>query len=234
MKKLLLCAFAMLLVASAASAAVLWDQSNLKAVLSGNQIVGEGSVNLASNACSQISGNTRVHNTSDVTFSQAVQLTSISIWEKEGNVQTATQAYLSILPFTGPSPTVPSDSLFNTAKLVPITVAAPALQNGVMCVKVTATWNRGALPAGNYWVSLTPRHNIGVFPYSVHYVTDGPIVGQPTRAIEACTVNSNWFTPLGPPTTPDGYDYSLHIEGNYINPTPTNSTTWGRMKMLYR
>jgi hypothetical protein len=223
MKKLLLCAFAMLLVASAASAAVLWDQSNLKPN-------GEGSVNLASNGCSQISGNTRAHNTSDVTFAQPVQITSISIWESAGNVQAATQAYLSIFPYTGPVPGVPSDSLYNTAKLVPIIVSAPALQNGLSSVKVTATWNRGPLPAGSYWVSLTPRHNLGIFPYSVHHVTEGPIVGQPTRVIDACTVNSNWLTPLNPPS----YDYSLRIEGNYVEPTPTASTSWGRMKMLYR
>jgi hypothetical protein len=223
MKKLLLCAFAMLLVASAASAAILWDQSNLNPN-------GDGSVNLASNACSQISGNTRVHNTSDVTFPQPVIITSISIWEKAGNVQTATQAYLSIFPKTGPFPTLPSDSLYNPTKLVTITVAAPALQNGLSCVKVTANVNR-VLPAGDYWISLTPRHNIGIFPYSIHHMTLGPIVGAPTRAIEACTVNSTWFTPLDS-VYPGGLDYSIRVEGDF--PVPTNSTTWGRLKFIYR
>jgi hypothetical protein len=210
---------AFLLSASVAGAAVLWDQSNVNPN-------GEGSVNLASNTCSQISGNTRAHNTSDVTFPQPVVITSISIWESAGNVQAATQAYLWIGPKTGPFPTVPSDSLYNVNRLVNIT-ATSVTQNGLPCIKVTANVNR-VLPAGDYWVSLTPRHNLGVFPYSVHHVTTGPIIGDPTRVIVACTVNSNWSTPLSPPS----YDYSLRIEGDF--PTPTSGTTWGRIKSFYR
>jgi hypothetical protein len=219
MKKLLLSAVAMLLVASAASATVIWDQSNVN-------ISGEGSVNLASNACSQISGNTRAHNTSDVSFPVPVNVSSITIWETFGNVQAATQAYLWIGAKTGPFPTVPSDSLFNTARLVPIT-ATTVTQNGLSCVKVTANVSR-FLPAGDYWVSLTPRHNLGIFPYSVQLVTTGPIVGDPTRVIIACTSNSDWTTPLSPPT----WDYSLRIDGDFA--VPTTPTTWGRLKSLYR
>jgi hypothetical protein len=221
MKKLLLSAFTMLLVASAASAVVLWDQSNLNAL-------GDGTVNLASNGCSQISGNTRLHNTSDVTFSTTVAITSITIYETTGNVQAATQAYLWIGPKTGPFPTVPSDSLYNASRLVTITAAAPATVNGVPnVVAVTANVNR-VLSAGDYWVSLTPRHNLGIYPYSWHIYTDGPIVGSPTRMIEACTVNTNWLTPLDPP----GYDYSLKIVGDL--PVPAAGTTWGRLKSFYR
>lgn len=220
MKKLLLTAFAMLLVASTASAVVLWDQSNVNPN-------GEGSVNLASNACSQISGNTRVHNTSDVTFSTSVFISSITIYESFGNVQAATQAYLWIGPKTGAFPTVPSDSLYNAGRLVPIT-ATTVTQNGLSCVAVTASGLNRTLPAGDYWVSLTPRHNIGVFPYSVHLVTTGPIVGAPTCAVAACTPNSTWYNPLSPPT----YDYSLKIEGDL--PVPAAGTTWGRLKSFYR
>jgi hypothetical protein len=36
------------------------------------------------------------------------------------------------------------------------------------------------LPAGDYWISLTPRHNRGIFPYTVHLVTSGPVIGDPT------------------------------------------------------
>ena len=224
MKKLLLCAFAMLLVASTASAAILWDQSNVNPN-------GEGSLNLGSNTCSQLSGNTRVHNTSDVSFPQPVIITSISIWESAGNVQAATQAYLSIFPKTGPFPTVPSDSLYNPSKLVTIT-ATNVTQNGLACIKVTASGLNRVLPAGDYWISLTPRHNRGsLFPWTVHHVTMGPIVGAPTRAIEACTVNSNWITPLDPPYV-GGLDYSLRVEGDF--PVPTHNTTWGRIKFIYR
>jgi hypothetical protein len=93
---------------------------------------------------------------------------------------------------------------------------------------VTAANLTRALAPGDYWVSLTPRHNLGLFPYSVHRVTAGPIVGDPTRAIEACTVNSNWFTPLSPPT----WDYSLRIEGEL--PVPAVESSWGLLKSTYR
>ena len=226
MKKLLLSAFAMLTVASAASAVVLWDQTNLNPN-------GDGSVNLGSNACSQISGNTRVHNTSDVTFATPVVVTSITILESPGNVQAATQAFLWIGQKTGPFPTVPSDSLYNLTvglRLVPITVGPITVVNGVSCVAVKTTLNR-ALAAGDYWISLTPRQNLGIFPYNIHLITSGPIVGSPTRAIEACTVNSNWFTPLDGPY-PGGLDYSIKVEGDL--PVPSINSTWGRLKAFYQ
>ena len=84
------------IVASGASAAVLWDQSNW------NQ-VNEGSLNLASTSCSQISGNTKVHIANDVHFSSPVTITTVRIYETAGNVQAATQAYLWIAPKTGPN-----------------------------------------------------------------------------------------------------------------------------------
>ena len=226
MKKLLLSAFAMLTVASAASAVVLWDQTNLNPN-------GDGSVNLGSNACSQISGNTRVHNTSDVSFATPVVITSITIYETPGNVQAAPTAFLWIGNKTGPFPTVPSDSLYNTTaglRLVPITVGPVTSINGVNCVAVKATINR-ALAAGDYWISLTPRQNLGVFPYNIHLFTDGPIVGSPTRAIEACTVNSNWLTPLESVYT-GGRDYTLKVEGDL--PVPSINSTWGRLKAFYQ
>jgi hypothetical protein len=212
----------LMLVANSAMAIVLWDQSNLVAN-------GDGSLNLASNSCSQISGNTRIHNTSDVSFPQPVILTKITIFESAGNVQAATQAYLSILPKTGPFPTVPSDSLYNPSHLVNIT-ATPVTQNGLSCIAVSCTLNK-VLPAGDYWISLTPRHNRGIFPYTVHHYTQGPIIGVPTRAIDACTVNSNWFTPLES-FNPAGFDYSIRVEGDF--PVPANSSTWGRLKTIYR
>jgi hypothetical protein len=220
MKKLLLTAFAMLLVASAASAVVLWDQSNLNAG-------GEGSLNLSSNSCSQISGNTKLHTASDVTFSTSVVLTSVTVYESYGNVQAATQAYLWIAPKTGSLPTTSSDLVNNAANLVTIT-ATNATVNGVACVAVTASGLSRSLPAGDYWVSLTPKHSLGMFPYTVHLVTDGPVYGAPTCAVSACTVNSSWAVPLAPAS----WDYSLKIEGDM--PVPVDGSTWGRVKSIYR
>src|SRR5512145_998468 len=51
----------LLSLAPNASAVVLWDQSNWNTLT-------EGSLNLSSNSCSAISGNTKIHTASDVHF----------------------------------------------------------------------------------------------------------------------------------------------------------------------
>ena len=86
-----------LLLATAAGADVLWDQSNWNTNT-------EGSVDLSSTSCSQISGNTKVHIANDVTFTSPVVIRSVRIYETSGNVEAATQGYLWITPKTGPLP----------------------------------------------------------------------------------------------------------------------------------
>ena len=205
-----------LATASGAGAVVLWDQTNLHPL-------GEGSIDLSSNSCSAINGNTKQHVANDVHFDNPVTITTVRIYEKQGNVQTATQAYLWIAPKTGPLPTALSTEVNNAVNIVPITTS---LDGSV--VVVTASGLNKSLPAGDYWVSLTPRHSLGIFPYSVHFVTSGPIVGDPSPSIVACTSNSNWFHALAPNT----YDYAIKIEGDI--PTPTNRMTVGSIKHIYR
>jgi hypothetical protein len=204
--------------ATAAGAAVLWDQSNWNAAL-------DGTVDLSSNSCSQISGNTKVHIASDVHFSGPVTITAVRIYESPGPVQTATQAYLWIAPKTGPQPTTISTDVNNAANLVPITTTTLA---GGTVVEVSATGLSRSLPAGDYWVALTPRHSLGLFPYSWHMYTAGPVVGDPSTAIVACTTNSTWIYPLDP-TRPD---YTIKIEGDAV--VPTLHSSWGRVKSIYR
>jgi hypothetical protein len=211
---------ALLTFASAAGATVLWDQSNV------NQ-GGEGSVNLASNSCSQISGNTKAHVASDVHFDNPVVISSVTVYETPGNVQAATLAYLYIAPKTGPLPTDNSSVIEVAANQHSMTATSVTIGT-LSCVAVKVSGLSISLPAGDYWVSLTPRHNLGVFPYSVQLVTDGPIVGDPSAVIVACTANSNWTHPLDPAL----WDYSLKIEGDM--PVPTMQQSWGRLKMIYR
>lgn len=207
-------------LATAAGAAVLWDQSNWNTI-------GEGSVNLSSNSCSPISGNTKVHTANDVTFTSPVTITAVNIYEAPGNVEAATQAFLWIAPKTGSQPTAASTDVNNVANQVPITISYET--NGdVTAVVVTASGLNISLPAGDYWVSLTPRHSLGFYPYTVHLVTSGPVLGAPTSAIEACSPNSTWFEPLAPTS----YDYAIKIEGD--QPVPAVSKTWGGIKSLYR
>ena len=203
--------------ATAASAAVLWDQSALNATL-------DGTIDLSSTSCSQISGNTKIHLASDVHFNTPVTITAVRIYETPGNVQAATQAYLWIAPKTGSIPTTISSDINNAANIVPITVSAAV--GGV--VTVSATGLSRSLPAGDYWVSLTPRHSLGLFPYTWHIYAAGPAVGDPTAAIVACTVNSTWAYPLDP----NRPDYSIKIEGDI--PVPTLKSSWSRVKSIYR
>jgi len=203
--------------ATAASAAVLWDQSNLNATL-------DGTIDLSSTSCSQISGNTKVHIASDVHFDNPVVISAVRIYETPGNVQAATQGYLWIAPKTGSLPTGSNTDVEAAAILVPI-VVSPVV-GGV--VTVSAQGLSRSLPAGDYWVSLTPRHSLGLFPYTWHIYSAGPVVGNPSAAIVACTANSNWVYPLDP----NRPDYSIKIEGDI--PVPTLHSSWSRVKSIYR
>jgi len=203
--------------ATAASAAVLWDQSNLNATL-------DGTIDLSSTSCSQISGNTKVHIASDVHFDNPVVISAVRIYETPGNVQAATQAYLWITPKTGALPTGSNTDVEAAAILVPI-VVSPVV-GGV--VTVSAQGLSRSLPAGDYWVSLTPKHSLGTFPYTWHIYAAGPVVGNSSAAIVACTANSNWVYPLDP----NRPDYSIKIEGDI--PVPTLHSSWSRVKSIYR
>ena len=212
---LLLC-----LAAPAGAQVVLWDQSDWNTNT-------EGSLNLSSTSCSQLSGNTKLHTASDVHFASPVHITSISIYETPGNVDAATQAYLWIAPKTGPLPTALSSDVNNAANIVPITVSS--VSNGAVVARmVTAAGLNINLPAGDYWVSLTPRHSRGLFPYTVHLITSSAVVGDAGPSIEACVVNSNWLYALNPAQP----DYSIKILGDF--PVPTMASSWGRVKAIYR
>ena len=215
--RLIAAACALLLsLASVAGAEVLWDQSNWDQP--GTPGEDDGSVNLSSNSCNQISGNTKAHTACDVHFDSPVRITTVRIYEKRGNVEAATTARLWIYPKTGPLPTTPGDSLELPSLIVPITAVlegtAPSL-----AVRVTAGGLDVELPAGDYWVSLTPIHNLGLFPYTIHFHTAGPVIGDPTVAINACPPPLGpgpWVYPLDPIKRPD---YAIKIEGEVRRPT---------------
>jgi len=210
----------LLSLATTAGAAVLWDQSNWNSLL-------EGSVNLSSTSCSQISGNTKAHTANDVHFDGPVHITTVRIYETLGNVQAASQAYLWIAPKTGTLPTAVSTDLEQAALSKPITVATETIGGKTVAVVTCANLSID-LPAGDYWVSLTPRHSLGTFPYTVHLVTGGPIIGDPTPTVVACTANTNWVYNLAPTM----YDYAMKIEGD--QPVPALQQSWGKVKTLYR
>lgn len=197
----------LLLMASVAGAEVLWDQSSLMPTPY------DGAVDESATACNQISGNTKVHIASDVHFDTPVHITTVRIYETPGNVQAATAAFLWIQPKSSVLPTTSSDSLELASLQVPITAVTEGVGQAQF-VRVSATGLDIELPAGDYWVSLTPRHNLGVFPYTFHIIAAGPVIGDPAPSIVACTVNSNWI--YSHPAHPD---YAMKIEGEFHGPT---------------
>jgi hypothetical protein len=207
--RLIASATALLLsLASAAGAEVLWDQSSLMPTPY------DGSFDESANSCNQISGNTKIHVANDVHFDNPVHITAVRIYETPGNVQTATQAYLWIHPKNSVLPTTSSDSLelpSTQVNISAVTVGTGAAQY----VRVSATGLDIELPAGDYWVSLTPRHNHStIIPYTFHIMAAGPVIGDPGAAIVDCTVNSNWSYPL-----PTHSDFAMKIEGEVHRPT---------------
>jgi len=209
--RLIAAATAVLLsLASAAGAEVLWDQSNWDPALN-------GTVDLSSASCSPVSGNTKVHVANDVHFDAPVHITTVRIYETIGAVQTATQALLWIHPKNGVLPTTVSDSL----ELAGLNVNITAVSETPQVVRVSATGLDIELPAGDYWVSLCPKHSYGgVAPYTYHLITSGPVIGDPSPAIVACTSNSNWVYPLDP----NRPDYAIKIEGEIHRPLATAPT----------
>ncbi len=222
MKKLMIALCLVALAASGASADVLWDQSNW-------DTSGDGFVNMAWTSCNMISGNTKVHQANDVTFASDVVISSITIYETEGNGNafSATQGYLWIAPKTGSLPTVGSDVVNNAANLVNIS-SAYVEKDGVFGVAITASGLNLALPAGSYWVSLTPRCSAGFWPWSVLCFSSDGILGDSTKFIEACAVNSNW----GDLFAPDTHDGAFKVEGSVV--VGTENESWGGIKALYR
>lgn len=224
MMKLMTALCLVALVASGATAEVLWDQSNWLAN-------GDGFLNNSATSCSMISGETKMHTAMDVSFATDVFVQSITIYETYGNdrLAMATQAYLWIAPKTGSLPTAASNEVNNAANLVSIS-SVTVVKDGIAGMEVTASGLAIDLAAGDYWVSLTPVHNRGIYPYSVHCFSADGVVGDPTPVIVACTVNSDWIYRYAPDIN---YDTALKIEGTAAV-IPADDTQWGGVKALYR
>src|SRR5262245_10640058 len=201
-------------MASAAGAEVLWDQSSLIPTPY------DGHYDESATSCSPTNGNTKLHIANDVHFDRPVHITTVRTYEGVGNVQTATQAYLWIHPKNGVLPTTSSDSLELAGIVVDITPVTVGPNGPTQYVRVSATGLDIELPAGDYWVSLTPRHSHGLNPpNSFHIMAAGPVIGDPSPTINACTLNSNWFYAL-----PSHLDYTIKIEGDFFGPTVTAPT----------
>jgi len=218
MKKLLLTIAALALMAGAASADVLWDQSNV-------DLQYAGFWNSQSGCGLDWSGAT-VFAANDIMIYDEVTIESITTWydKFEMGIEAATQAYLWIAPKAGSLPVSGVDDPVAQGTLVPVTVDLTDPNFYV----VHADGLNEMLSPGNYWIALTP-----IFPsgfWGANYNTRClDSWGDDTASWEICAqINDQIWQNVNP-----GMDASIMIEGS-VRAVPVEGETWGGLKALYR
>ena len=167
-----------------------------------------------------------VHSASDVHIWDYVTINRITTWYTPFNFDTgaATQAYLYIAPKTGPLPIDGVDLPQENGSLITITVTQNP-NDGTWVVEASGL--SISLAPGDYWVSLTPILPSGPFGGDTHIRAMGSW-GDPSTFYEYCNGGTSTWT-----VVPDPLDLSLRIEGA-IDIVPTETTTWGETKALFR
>jgi hypothetical protein len=209
----LVAAVAALLVclASAAGAAVLWDQSALDP--NGNSIP---------NSKSPGFGGFTIYSVNDITVpASGWVINSISSYWSDWNYSWysggAPTGYLIIMPKTGSVPVgTPS-----TSTVVALTWVDGAV--GPNIGTMTAGGLNVPLVPGDYWITVSPIGPAGIdganlqWPSTTHLGSD--VSAFDTGAWHA-------YNP--------GEDGAFKIEGQSNDPTPSLHSTWGSIKALYR
>lgn len=202
---------------SLAQADVLWDQSDYDAL-------GMQSWYDSKSGCPPF-GKT-VHSASDIHVWDYVTVSKITTWYTPFNSGTgsATQAYLYITPKTGPLPVDGVDLPEENGTLIAIT-ATPNPNDGTFVIEASGL--AISLAPGDYWVSLTPILPRGPWGPDTHLRALGSW-GVPSTSYEYCAM-----TPSAWAVLPEPLDLSILIEGS-IDIVPTESTSWGATKALFR
>lgn len=216
MMRLLLALTALLVVATGAQAAVLWDQSDYDAL---NQLGMWDAVA----GCAPFGGS--VHYAQDFRVHDHITIHKITTWYTAFNFDTASavEAYLYVAPKVGPLPIDGVDLPQENGTLIPITVTTDP--NGFF--EIVADGLSIPLGPGDYWVSLTPILPEGGFfgpDFHLRALTNW---GHPSAWYEYC----GQFAPAWGVNV-DGFDASIRLEGS-IDVVPTESASWGHVKALY-
>lgn len=215
MKKLLFTIAALTFLVSAASADILWDQSDLVADWSGYWDSESG--------CG-FSGAT-IHAATDFWTGDEVTVESVTVYYDPAfpfETEAVTYAYLMIAPKTGPLPVTGVDIPNET--LVPVTVT----MGSSGAYEITASGLSEYLTQGEYWITLSPLMAAGGYGVPSFHTASTVYWGDPTAIIEYC----GFFAPAWSEHTP-GQDASILIEGT-VNVVPNAETTWGDMKNMFR
>ena len=222
MKKLhtisaVLAVLTVLAAAGAAPAAVLWDQSDYDA---------QGMASWFDSVSGCFPFGSTVHAANDIHVWDHVTIQRITTWYTPFNFDTGagTEAYLYITPKTGDLPVDATDLPQQGGTLVGITVTQNP-DNGMWIV--VADGLSVSLAPGDYWVSLTPILPSGPWGGDTH-LRALSAWGVPSAYYEYCGEGASTWTAV-----PDSGDLSLLIEGT-VDIVPTESTTWGGAKALFR
>lgn len=220
MKKLLITLAAISLIASGATAEVLWDQSGIDATFS---------VYDSESGCGGMMGST-IHAADDFMVGDQVTVEQITTYYglTSGDMTWLTQAYLSITPKTG---TLPTEDPHVASYLVPITVSVvdPG-DGGPWYHEVVAAGLSIALMPGEYWVSLTPaNYSAGPAGPNYHYGSTMSW-GNELAIYEFCGMfgDGPWVNYFNP-----GHDFAFKIEGS-IDVVANEDESWSNLKALYR
>jgi hypothetical protein len=201
-------ALALSTLATAAGAAVLWDQSTIDP--NGPGIVGSYSPGF---------GGFVAHTVNDITVpAEGWHVTSITQYYAGFNYAwtNLTLGYVNIQPKSGALPTAAV-----SAVQVPMSCVISGDYQGQPIFAVTAALNLDLVP-GSYWVGLTPIAPAGLDGANLMWATT--TIGSPVAT----------FLSPGPWDVFYGdYDSTFRVEGDVNAPVPTAATTWGRLKAMY-
>lgn len=215
MKKVLLTIAALVMMTTAANAMVLWDQAPDTDLA----ILGEGYPDSYSIG---FFGNVIVYGACDFNLGIDATITSVTTYYTASGqwVPGTYDALLDVYTKTGPSPITGTDDPLATG----VTVSVTLTDNGDGTMSLTATGLSLSLTAGDYWIMMSPT------------IADGPSFREfHAPALAAWGDDSNVIEFggfFGPAWGPAGMDGAITIEGD--SAVPTEDTTWGQFKAIYR
>lgn len=203
------------MLASAAGAATLWDQTDFDPW-------GAGFYNSESGAPPM---GITMHTVGDVTVDCGWLVTSITQYYSALDMmwgEGITQGYLHVYPKTGPLPIDGVDDP-TADPLVPVS----AVLNGDHWV-VTASGLSIDLMPGSYWIGFTPIAPGGMWGPEIHLSSMSAPIGDASASYDPYGMPVAWmnFNP--------GVDTAVLIEGEVTGPSGTENATWGRIKALYQ
>ena len=212
-----LLASTLLLLAVAANAAVLWDQSTIDPFDAGYFDMVAGGPPFGST----------VYTVSDVTVpAPGWVVSSVAIYASNFDFDSwagITTARLNIFPKSGPAPLATNDPTLGTSVPVVLTSFGDYWE-------IKATGLSNVLPPGDYWIGLTPN---APNANELHIKFLGAGVGSPSYSWDKFGFPApSWG--IGPFPGASTGDASFKVEGVVSGPVPTAKTTWARVKTLYR